>query len=106
MFMKVGDEVGGGDCTAKARSMTQPMPFSIGIVVGENMLDQNSGLAKQNVMKEWHLQNVKSESEKVHHKQQQNSPGCIVDRHSRRPQPLATTSISSPESILVGGTVQ
>ena len=48
----VGDEVGGGDCAAKARSTTQPMPFSIGIVVGEYTLGRNSGLAEQSVMKE------------------------------------------------------
>jgi len=67
MLMVVGDEIGGGGCTAKARSTTQPMPFSIGIVVDEKMLNQNSGLAEQIVMKEWNLQNVKSESEKVSH---------------------------------------
>ena len=106
MLMVVGDEIGGGGCTAKARSTTQPMPFSIGIVVDEKMLNQNSGLAEQRVMKEWNLQNVKSESEKCLTQQQQNSPGCIAGRHSRRLQPLATTSPSSPESILVGGTVQ
>jgi len=63
----VGDEIGGGGCRAKARSTTQPMPFFNGIVVGGIMPDQNSGLAEQSMMIKWHLQNVKSESEKVHH---------------------------------------